>query len=377
MNDMGPDRSTQPRVWCAAHHRLFAHTAAAIGTAFATIIVIILLCAAHAGAQNSYTAIELTAVPQGSSRAVRGVNDAGDVVGGGRTGGGLKGFVIRGAGPDVVAGLAGGDYGIALGINDLGEIVGAANTGTAMRAFRSTAGSSIDLGTLPGDTASQAFAINRSGQAVGLSSGPTGIRAVIWERDDTIRALPPVPGSSSTRALAINDAGDAAGIAMTAAGPRAVAWAGTAAKDLGTLPGHRSSEAVSINNRGEIVGSSEDPNSNRRAVFWAPGASARDLGSLSPGSFTRALGINDGGEVVGSSETSAGARAFIWTPQAGIRDLNDLVTIRAGFVLTEAVAISPRGVILALGEDTTGEDPSHGHDHRESVLHVFVLQPAP
>jgi probable HAF family extracellular repeat protein len=182
--------------------------------------------------------------------------------------------------------------------------------------------------------------------------------------------------------LTINDAGEAAGIATTASGPRAVAWTRGGGGNLeglvlGGLPGDRATEAVSINNSGQIVGSSEDANGSRRAVLWAPNTAARDLGALAPGSFSRALGINDRGDVVGSSETNAGSRAFLWTSAAGIRDLNDLLTSRAGFVLTHAVAISARGVILAIGQDDPPADPAHAHDHHEFPMRVFVLEPHP
>jgi probable HAF family extracellular repeat protein len=182
--------------------------------------------------------------------------------------------------------------------------------------------------------------------------------------------------------LAINDAGETAGIATTASGPRAVAWTrgggpNLAGAILGSLPGDRASEALSINNSGQIVGSSEDASGSRRAVLWAPSAAARDLGALAPGSFSRALGINDRGDVVGSSETNAGSRAFLWSAAAGIRDLNDLVASRAGFVLTHAVAVSARGVILAIGQDDPPADPAHAHDHHEFPMRVFVLVPQP
>ena len=334
-------------------------------------------------AQPPYTATEIVTIREGSTRVVRGVNDAGDVVGGARIGPRQQAFLVSNRQLAAVTNLPDSDYSVAMGINELGEIVGSANTGTAVRAFRTTrTGGSVDLGTLPGDTGSEAFAINQAGVAAGASSGPTGIRAVTWSRTGVISALPSIPGALSTRALTINDAGETAGIATTASGPRAVAWMRGGGGNLGGvvlggLPGDRASEALSLNNSGQIVGSSEDAIGSRRAVLWAPNTAARDLGALAPGSFSRALGINDRGDVVGSSETNAGSRAFLWSAAAGIRDLNDLVTSRAGFVLTHAVAISARGVILAIGQDDPPADPAHAHDHHEFPMRVFVLVPQP
>jgi len=358
------------------------------GACTAKLTVLVFLIAAmvlpvRVFAQPPYTAVDIATVPEGSSRVVRGVNDAGDVVGGARIASRQQAFAVRNGQLGVFADLSGTDYSVAMGINELGEIVGSANAGTAVRAFRSTGTSgSVDLGTLPGDTGSEAFAINLAGVVAGASSGPAGMRAVTWSRSDVISALPSILGAQSTRALTINDAGETAGIATTASGPRAVAWtrgggANLAGLVLGGLAGDRASEASSINNSGQIVGSSEDANGVRHAVLWDRNTAVRDLGALAPDSFSRALGINDRGEVVGSSETNAGSRAFLWTAAAGIRDLNDLLTSRAGFVLTHAVAISARGVILAIGQNETAEDAGHAHDHHEVPMRVFILVPQP
>jgi probable HAF family extracellular repeat protein len=334
-------------------------------------------------AQQLYTAVEIATVPQGSSRVIRGVNDAGDVVGGARIASRQQAFAVRNRQLGVFPNLSGTDYSVAMGINELGEIVGSVNTGTAVRAFRSTGTSGgVDLGTLPGDTGSEASAINQAGVAAGVSSGPAAIRAVTWSRSGVISALPSIPGAQSSRALTINNAGETAGIATTASGPRAVAWTrgdggNLGGLVLGGLAGDRASEASSINNSGQIVGSSEDANGIRHSVLWTRDTAVQDLGARAPGSFSRALGINDRGEVVGSSETNAGSRAFLWTAAAGIRDLNDLLTSRAGFVLTHAVAISARGVILAIGQDETTAGPGHAHDHYEYPMRLFVLVPQP
>ena len=212
-----------------------------------------------------------------------------------------------------------------------------------------------------------AFAVNDPGQAVGYSSGPTGVRAVVWTLAGAIQALPALPGSKSSRGLAINDRGDAVGVSDTPSGPRAVLWGGGAVQDLGTLPGHGASEALSINNSGDIVGSSGDPEAERRAVLWARAAAPSRISA--PSRAARRAGRSGsiiGGEVVGTHETSAGDHAFLWTEQDGMQDLNELLTSRSGFVLTHAVAISPQGVIVAIGVDeATSAEQRHDHDDHE------------
>jgi len=330
--------------------------------------------------EAAYAATELASLPVGSSHVVRAANDGDEIVGSARRSGGHRGFLLKSGPLQEISGLPGSDYSAALGINDLGQVVGLANTATGMRAFRSRRTTGIvALDTLPGDSSSIAMAINQSGQAVGYSSGPTGVRAVIWSPAGAIQALPMLPGCDSARGQAINDRGDVVGACDTVSGPRAVLWEGGAIQDLGTLPGDRSSEALSINANGVIVGSSGDPEAQRHAVLWPSGGGPiQDLGTLPGGTSSQALAINVGREVVGISEASAGDHAFRWTEQDGMQDLNGLLTSRFGFVLTHAVAISARGVIVAIGVDeATSAEQRHDHDDHELPLRIFRLVRVP
>jgi probable HAF family extracellular repeat protein len=349
-------------------------------------LVSLLLCAGlaltPAQTEAAYAATELASLPAGSSHVVRAANDADEIVGSARRGGGRghRGFLLKSGPLQEIGGLPGSDYSAALGINDLGQVVGSANTATGMRAFRSRRTTGIvALATLPGDSSSIAFAINRPGQAVGYSSGPTGVRAVIWTPAGAIQALPMLPGCDSARGLALNDGGDVVGACDTVSGPRAVLWEGGAVQDLSTLPGHGSSEALSINANGVIVGSSGDPEAQRHAVLWPSGGGPiQDLGTLPDGTSSQALAINIRREVVGISEASAGDHAFLWTEPDGMQDLNGLVTSRFGFVLTHAVAISAQGVIVAVGVDeATTPEQRHDHDDHELPLRIFRLVPVP
>jgi probable HAF family extracellular repeat protein len=97
-----------------------------------------------------------------------------------------------------------------------------------------------------------------------------------------------------------------------------------------------------------------------------------NLGTLPNGNHSRALSINDRGEVVGLSNTPKGIRAFLWTRNSGMQDLNTLIPADSDFVLEEAVGINDLGVILAIGYDKDDEGDPHRH---ESPTRVFLLVP--
>ena len=331
--------------------------------------------------EAAYAATELARLPVGgSSPVVRAANDADEIVGSAERGGRHRGFLVNSGPLQDIGELPGSDYSAALGINNLGQVVGSANTATGVRAFRSRRRTGIvALGPLPGDSGSVALAINHLGQAVGYSSGPPGVRPVVWTPTGAIQALPMLPGCDSARGFAINDRGDVAGVCDTPAGRRAVLWEGSAVQDLGTLPGDTSSEALSINANGVIVGSSGDPEAEHHAVLWPSGGGPiQDLGTLPDGTSSRALAVNPRGEVVGTSESRAGVHAFLWTERDGMQDLNELLALRSGFVLIQAVAISARGVIVAIGVDeATSPEQAHDHEDHELPLRLFRLVPVP
>ena len=69
-----------------------------------------------------------------------------------------------------------------------------------------------------------------------------------------------------------------------------------------------------------------------------------NLGVLAPRADTRAFGLNNAGLVVGQSNY----RAFIWK-DGTMRDLNDMIPVDCGCLLTDAVEINQAGQILANG----------------------------
>ena len=130
------------------------------------------------------------------------------------------------------------------------------------------------------------------------------------------------------------------------------------------------SEAFAVNNQGSVVGYSMGPAGDRAFIWTGPGG-MRSLDSLGSGNFSRALGINERGDVVGVSGSFQNARAVIWNAQGPVQDLNVLISLPQGLVLSEAVGINARGQILALARD-------QGNTHlvHEGFNRVFLLTPS-
>jgi probable HAF family extracellular repeat protein len=106
----------------------------------------------------------------------------------------------------------------------------------------------------------------------------------------------------------------------------------------------------------------------------------QDLGVL-PGSIaSRALDINDLGEVVGSSGTSSNDRAFIWTKQEGMKDLNSAGSADLGVTFAEAHAINNLGQILVMGKSVHGMNSARASAPKDDCApappSTFLLLPA-
>ena len=243
-------------------------------------------------------------------------------------------------------------------INDAGQVAGTQNPGEGPpgapppRAMLYTPGVGVqDLGTL-GGTRSEAYALNEQGQVVGYSTTATGARhAFLWTPGAGMQDLGVLAGGLSSTARGINDRGEVVGQStLPPVGPRnpethAFLWTPTAGmQDLDALGGEfTSSVAYDINNAAQVVGRSYsadrivppdlgvDPEFYSRAFLWLPGQGMRDLGALSSG-YAVAYAINDAGLVVGKSwpstvaewEYGRAARAVLWEPGPGIRDLGAL-----------------------------------------------------
>jgi len=322
-------------------------------------------------AAQTYEVVPLGELKPGSRGIVRGLNLAGETVGGAHVDGrGHRAFKALRNNREIFDGLPGSDYSASLGINRHGAVVGFSNTATALRAFRRSRGVIEELRALPGDRTSNAFGINSLGQATGYSGGPNGIQAVRWAADGSIEALGTLRPGDYSRGIAINDKnGEVVGTSGTSSRKRGFLWTRRDRMlDLGVLPGDTDSEAVGINNRSEIVGVSTSPLGNQ-AFVWTRAGGMQSLGTLRGHHSSEARAINELGQVVGSSRDSVGSRAFLWTGGVGMLDLNDLIPPGSGFVLREATGINDIGQIVVVA--------AHDQEHADHALgtRVFLLTP--
>jgi probable HAF family extracellular repeat protein len=90
------------------------------------------------------------------------------------------------------------------------------------------------------------------------------------------------------------------------------------------------------------------------------------------------------GTVVGSSTSSSGDRAFIWTRESGMIDLNSAASVPSGVVFVEAHAVNSGGDLLVSGkmsehhaDQTSQNDIVHPDDCSADPPASFLLIPSP
>ena len=327
----------------------------------------------------------------GSSTVVRRVNSQNQVVGayrGGKAKQVLSAFLLSSTLFDSFLDWYGADSSTSYGVNDSGETVGAINGPTSMLPFRSVGRTLfLPLPLLPGDSSGAAYGINDQGETVGFSSGPNGVRAMWWTRIGFPTRLPGLASGAAVKAVAINNKGDVAGNAGDG-DTAAVRWTAKGSPiPLDTLAGFNSSRAESINAGGDIAGSATEVaafGSHMHAVLWPSGSTnAVDLGVLPGGGSSRARDVDDSGWVVGTGDSAEGNRAFLWSADTGMIDLNTLSTDPA-LILVDALSINKKGVILAIGISTADAPPMHAMgtmvatshvEERELPRHIVLLTP--
>ena len=252
------------------------------------------------------------------------------------------------------------------GFNDLGQLIGfaVAPNGMSIHAFLYENDDMTDLGTL-GGTYSWAYGINHSSQITGYSFvNGLIIHGYLWEDGlmNDIGQLPQGRGPFS-RGNDINENGAIAGICHSSRPGMVVPYTGFIYDhgDWTELPsfGGDDSHAYAINNSGDVEGWADyaPPDPTAPPAFRYRDDEMTDIGTLG-GNLSWAEDINDPGQIVGwSADTSGFYRAFLW--QDGVMtDLGDF-----GGEESWAYTKNHRGRIV-VAANLTGGTP-HGNPPEE------------
>lgn len=105
----------------------------------------------------------------------------------------------------------------------------------------------------------------------------------------------------------------------------------------------------------------------------------QDLGLLPNCTDSQALALNDSEAVVGTSSAAGESRAFVWTAEKGMQDLNDRISPELTVVLVAAHAINNKGQIIATAVDKRPCDDGSGacpmNECAPAPKYFFVLTP--
>ena len=264
---------------------------------------------------------------------------------------------------------------VATGINELGQVSGVYGPNDfGQNGFVYANGSIVDLG---GGNAT-VFGINNSGQVAGFNFSSA------FRYTPGVGSVPLGNfGGTDSYAIGINNHGQVAGSAELPNGrEHAFRYTdGVGLQDLGSLFGG-SSQAWDVNDNGWVTGNSDGFNAflyrdGEGMTYLGPGAGRainsqgtvvgqgggafgglatmyRDgnmifLGDLG-GNLGEARDINSLDMVVGTSVNGDNRfRAFYWTEETGMLDLNDLIDPYGGWTLGQAFGINDAGQIVGEG----------------------------
>lgn len=284
-----------------------------------------------------YIVEDLGVLPGQTSSTARGINYRGDVVGWSDS---MPFLYTDSTGIISLGAFSGASATWAVDINDNRVIVGGARQGTTEFAIRYTGTIWQDLGL----GFSYAYDINNLGQIVGSQGADSfNPQALLIQPDGTRTTL--IYGV----ARAINDHGYVVGYNNDR-----IAFLykpGQGVQLLSPIQGFVLSFATAINSLNEVAGYLHNGRSgtlaNSVVFLYREGQGMVNLGGL--GSLNEVWGMNAAGQIVGRYFPQAGNehlyRAFVYDPQRGFRNLNQLVDPAGGWVLLWANGINERGQI--------------------------------
>lgn len=310
---------------------------------------------ARAGSVPAYAIMDIGPADGASWSQGTAIGSSGLITGIAPTGRATQAFLGLPSGSMVSLGSLVGPQGTSIGrgINGAGVVVGGSDYQSGMiRAFRSDGGSMSDLGTLSGGSWSEAVAINDANQIAGTGNRADG-RTVAFRigADGSFTDLGMIDGGLMSRAFGINALGQVVGESIDRYGiSRAFFYDdGKGMIDLGTIPGGGGAVARAINNDGLITGTATDSSGRDVAFIGTAGEPLAALGVLPGGSSSFGLAINNRGEVVGRSAGGSGSRAFLWSAEDGMVNLNQLIDPESGWILDVASGINDSGMIVGTG----------------------------
>jgi RHS repeat-associated protein len=177
----------------------------------------------------------------------------------------------------------------------------------------------------------------------------------------TKTALPRLAGATADAAvLGANDAGEAVGFFGTSGGLAAVVWASGQMTALSASGWTSLNAGFAINGAHQVVGYGVKSGATR-AFKMTLGGSTVDLGTLEAPYNTAAhvaRAINAAGHVVGTAGTVdsfghvTGQRAFFFTEDSGITDLNSLIAVPTGWALVDASGINDSDEVVGYAVET-------------------------
>ena len=168
-------------------------------------------------------------------------------------------------------------------------------------------------------------------------------------------------GDPRTRTSVINDHGFIIGSVYRGGDhlARAFFWSEEdGMREMETLGGQQIAP-IDLNNENQVVGWSHPPGRGDpwRAFLWSPDGGIKDLGSLLGGRESQALAINNLGWVVGNVDASGGSmRPFVWKPESGMKELG----LKPGYNGGSARDVNDRGEVLV---DLIKPGPTAGQMH--------------
>jgi len=243
-------------------------------------------------------------------------------------------------------------------ISPWGTVVGDIVSDVSRRAFRWDAATGMDT-LATGDT-SLAYGINGAGETVGEFTSNGQRRAFFWDRFGNVTEVSSggiVTILTSTVAYGINNDQQVAGFTIASDGfSHAFLWApGVGMKQF--FSGPQNSTAYAINDAGQMAGMLQTSQGTKAFVLDTISGAYTVYPTLSPKAVSIASAINGNGVAVGQSAN----RAALF--MAGkTYDLNSLVSLPTGMVLTNATSINGNGQIVVSGT-------------QNGVTHSFLLTP--